>query len=82
MIVNEFRTLHDEVWFPTASQVKRDEFELGPSRVIPTGKRGRRWIRGVAKTRSKLIRKRVEFIEAYEPGGAGRGAAQDGSRGM
>jgi hypothetical protein len=40
VIVNEFRTLHDEVWFATASQVKRDGFELGPSRVIPTGKKG------------------------------------------
>jgi hypothetical protein len=30
VIVNEFRTLYDEVWFATASQVKRDGFELGP----------------------------------------------------
>ena len=46
VVVNEFRTLHDDVWFATASQVKRDGFELGPSRVIPTGKKGRRSIRG------------------------------------
>jgi hypothetical protein len=70
VIVNEFRTLHDEVWFATASQVKRDGFELGPSRVIPTGKKGPEVDQGL-KDAVRLIRKRVESSKPSEPGGAG-----------
>jgi len=71
VIVNEFRTLHDEVWFATVSQVKRDGFERGPARVIPTGKKGLEVDQGVGKTPSKLIRKRVESSKPSGPGGAG-----------
>jgi hypothetical protein len=56
VIVNEFRTVHDEVWFATASQVKRDGFEFGPSRVIPTGKTGPEVDQGVGKTADVVAR--------------------------
>jgi hypothetical protein len=64
VIVNQFRTLHDEVWFATASQVKRDGFELGPSGVIPTGKKGPEVDHGGLKDAVKADYEACRIIEA------------------